>query len=67
MEGAAVALTSFRNGVPATLIKIVSDGADEDSAQDFAAVIDDGQPRLSAMERGVEKLGEVIALAIENA
>lgn len=37
MEGAAVALTAARAGVPFTMIKLVSDGAGESAAESFEA------------------------------
>ena len=40
MESAGVALTATRNGIPAVIIKIVSDNADENAVVDFGAMIE---------------------------
>ena len=68
MEGAAVALTSHRNGVRCVLFKIVSDNADESSYGDFCATLNSqtqsisfGSPEWKALiDKGVVQARKAI-------
>ncbi len=46
MEGCAIAYVSAEFGVPCRLVKVVTDGADEGSMQDWPSFIDAGARRL---------------------
>ena len=66
MEGAAVALTAYRNNVGCMLVKIVSDGADESSKEDFDDAIGGQSERQDAFETGADNLKRILDLIIKN-